>query len=273
MAAVDAALADQVRRWGALSIAKTEQAIDALVDYYDPGALRRSREDAAARTVEFGSPSDVAGTTSMWARLYAPDAMLIKQRVEEMARSVCDRDPRSVGERRADVLTALAAGTELACQCGELDCAAGQSDNSPIKNAVVYVVAEAATVDAATPAAKEAEPQQCAASPAFVMGARILPTPLLAATLDRATIREVHHAGDTPPEPRYPPSRALAEFVRCRDLTCRFPGCDPPATHCDVDATVPYPVGAHTPVEPQVPVPFSRPDRRVARCAPRRRRD
>ena len=61
---------------GALSIAKTEQAIDALVDYYDPGALRRSREDAAARTVEFGSPSDVAGTTSMWARLYAPDAML-----------------------------------------------------------------------------------------------------------------------------------------------------------------------------------------------------
>jgi hypothetical protein len=117
MAAVDAALADQVRRWGALSIAKTEQAIDALVDYYDPGALRRSREDAAARTVEFGSPSDVAGTTSMWARLYAPDAMLIKQRVEEMARSVCDRDPRSVGERRADVLTALAAGTELACQC------------------------------------------------------------------------------------------------------------------------------------------------------------
>ena len=132
----------------------------------------------------------MAGTTSMWARLYAPDAMLIEQRVEEMARSVCDRDSRSVGERRADALTALAAGTELACQCGESDCAAGQSDNSPIKNAVMYVVAEAATVEAATPAAREAEPQQCAASPAFVMGARILPTPLLAATLDRATIRE-----------------------------------------------------------------------------------
>ena len=71
IAAVDAALADQVRRWGALSIAKTEQAIDALVDYYDPGALRRSREKKKKK----GGGEDVAGTTSMWARLYARDAM------------------------------------------------------------------------------------------------------------------------------------------------------------------------------------------------------
>jgi hypothetical protein len=35
----------------------------------------------------------------------------------------------------------------------------------------------------------------------------------------------------------------LADFVRCRELTCRAPGCDKPATHCDLDHTVPYPVG------------------------------
>ena len=42
MAAVDAALAERVVRWGALSVKKTEDAIDALVDEHDPGALRRA---------------------------------------------------------------------------------------------------------------------------------------------------------------------------------------------------------------------------------------
>ncbi|WP_244962245.1 HNH endonuclease signature motif containing protein [Mycolicibacterium duvalii] len=45
------------------------------------------------------------------------------------------------------------------------------------------------------------------------------------------------------PEPRYRPSAALAEFVRMRDLFCRFPGCDIPAERCDIDHTVPYPFG------------------------------
>jgi hypothetical protein len=61
--------------------------------------------------------------------------------------------------------------------------------------------------------------------------------------VERATIREIRHPGDAPPEPRYTPSRALADFVRCRDLTCRWPGCDKPAYGCDVDHTVPYPIG------------------------------
>jgi hypothetical protein len=38
----------------------------------------------------------------------------------------------------------------------------------------------------------------------------------------------------------------LAEFVRCRDLTCRFPGCEQPAEFCDIDHTVPYQVGGPT---------------------------
>jgi hypothetical protein len=51
---------------------------------------------------------------------------------------------------------------------------------------------------------------------------------------------------DIPPpdcEPRYRPSTALAEFVRWRDLTCRWPGCDEPAARCQIDHTVPYPLG------------------------------
>jgi hypothetical protein len=62
--------------------------------------------------------------------------------------------------------------------------------------------------------------------------------------LERATIREVRHPGiDAPPEPRYRASRELSDYVRCRDLTCRWPGCDKPSYQCDLDHTVPYPVG------------------------------
>ena len=71
-----------------------------------------------------------------------------------------------------------------------------------------------------------------------------MPAPLLAAKLaNTATIRPLIHPGDAPPEPRYTPSRQLADFVRCRDLTCRFPGCDEPAYRCDLDHTIAYPVG------------------------------
>jgi len=80
--------------------------------------------------------------------------------------------------------------------------------------------------------------------PAVVMGGGILPAPLLAAKVAyTATFRLVIHPGDSAPEPHYVPSAALARFVRCRDLTCRFPGCDEPADVCDIDHTIPYPVG------------------------------
>jgi hypothetical protein len=36
---------------------------------------------------------------------------------------------------------------------------------------------------------------------------------------------------------------ALSEFIRWRDLTCRFPGCDAPVARCDIDHTAPWPTG------------------------------
>ncbi len=40
------------------------------------------------------------------------------------------------------------------------------------------------------------------------------------------------------------PSARLAEAVRLRAGTCRFPTCSVPADRCDIDHHVPYPVGA-----------------------------
>ena len=105
MAAVDLELAERITRWGALSMKKTEQPSTHWSTNTIP-ARCDAAAPAAPPTVQFGSPTDVAGITTMWARLYATDAALIEQRVEEMARSVCDDDPRDADERRADALIA-----------------------------------------------------------------------------------------------------------------------------------------------------------------------
>jgi hypothetical protein len=239
LAAVDAELAARVVRWGALSEKKTEAAIDALVERHDPDAVRRSRESTTQETVQFGTPVDAPGMTTIWARLNSPDATLIEGNVDALARSVCDADPRDIDQRRAHALAAAVNGTAFACGCGDPDCSGGTDGEAPAKNAVVYVVADEDTVDAATDSVA-----RCTAPPAYVFGAGILPTALLGGILERATVREVRHPGvDSSAEPRHIPSRKLAAFVRCRDLTCRYPNCDKPAQQCDIDHTVPYPVG------------------------------
>jgi hypothetical protein len=45
---------------------------------------------------------------------------------------------------------------------------------------------------------------------------------------------------------RYRPPAALAEHIQLRDLTCRRPGCDQPAAHCDLDHQIPYRPGHST---------------------------
>jgi hypothetical protein len=69
---------------------------------------------------------------------------------------------------------------------------------------------------------------------------------LLAELAASAKLVPLTHPGHSASEPRYAPSTALADFVRCRDLTCRWPGCDVPATRCDVDHTIPYAQGGPT---------------------------
>jgi Domain of unknown function (DUF222) len=56
-----------------------------------------------------------------------------------------------------------------------------------------------------------------------------------------AAMRLVECPTVTPEEAlQYQPSAALERWIRCRDVTCRFPGCDRPATICDIDHTVPF---------------------------------
>ncbi|MBO0679589.1 HNH endonuclease [Mycolicibacterium sp. S2-37] len=138
--------------------------------------------------------------------------------------------------------------TSSRCACGRHDCTAGPG-TSPRNDVVIHVVADAAALAQAHASAGTAKaspatttPAVCPA-PAVVLGGGVIDTTVLAAFLHRATIREIRHPGHTAPEPRYQPSTALAAYVRARDLTCRFPGCDRPADRADLDHTIPYPAG------------------------------
>ena len=154
----------------------------------------------------------------------------------------------------------------LACQCGRPDCDAAGAQPSAV---VVHVIAHEDSLSDDTPVqldGKEPAPtaSRCAemtlhealtdprppptgpadTPPAALMGGGMLPAPLLAAKIaGTAKIVPIVHPGDTAPQPRYIPTAVLATFIRCRDMTCRFPGCDEPAHHCDIDHTIAYPAG------------------------------
>ena len=241
IALIDAALATSARTWGQLSEQKLDQKIDAWIERFDPAAVRRTESSTRSRDFSIGDLDDPAETTSVWGRLLSTDAAVLKRRVAAMVASVCDEDPRSMGERRSDAVGAIAAGHDrLACKCGSERCAA---DSAPASsNIVIHVLAEQSAVEAAS---REQAPNDTAgkAPAALIVGEGIVPTPLLSELIrGGAKVRPIARPSDNP-EPRYQPSAGLAEFVRMRDLFCRAPGCDVPADRCDIDHTVPYPLG------------------------------
>jgi Domain of unknown function (DUF222) len=147
---------------------------------------------------------------------------------------VCAHDPRTHRQRRADALGALAAGADrLACRCARPDCAAGKQ--APAAPVIIHVIAEQTSISGA------------GSKPGSAVGAdQLIPAELIAELAASAKHAELVHPSDAPAEPRYVPSKALADFVRCRDLTCRWPGCDHPAYDCDLDHTIAYSAGGPT---------------------------
>ncbi|MCV7129714.1 HNH endonuclease signature motif containing protein, partial [Mycolicibacterium vanbaalenii] len=78
---------------------------------------------------------------------------------------------------------------------------------------------------------------------ALLPGVKILPLVALAEAIRSGAATKTLWLPGPDPEPHYRPSAKLAAFVRARDLFCRYPGCDVPAEHCDLDHVVPYPYG------------------------------
>ena len=256
LALIDSALADHATSWEALAEDKLRQAVDVWVARYDPDAVRRTKTRTQGRDFVIGSCDDDTDTTAIWGRLLPSDAAVMKKRVTAMVRGVCDADPRSMGERRSDALGAIGAGNAtLACRFGSPTCPAAAEQ--PQSAVVIHVITDEATLDAAHEsqhAAQESEEQPAArgsdptprpkpATAALLMGHGVLPTQLLAEAIANGAAITAIRAPGSEPEPRYRPSAALAEFVRMRDLFCRFPGCDVSAELCDIDHARPWPWG------------------------------
>jgi hypothetical protein len=230
LAAVDAALAVKVTRWPGITQGRLGGYVDRIVARADLDAVRRRRERRGDREVSIWGDAD--GLTEIFGRLHTTDAHAIDARLDALAATACADDPRTRNQRRADAMGALAMGADrLSCRCGQAHCpAAATPAPSPV---VIHVIADQAGIDGTAPGS-------------MIGSDALIPAELVAELAKQAKLRPLIHPADALPEAGYTPSQALADFVRCRDLTCRFPGCDQPATQCDLDHTVPHADGGPT---------------------------
>lgn len=278
-AGLDEQFAAAAASWGVLSGDKLDAAITVWLHTLDPDAVRRARDQHRDRDFRVGRRDDATGTTSVFGRVNSIDAAIAARRLKAMVNSVCPDDPRSLAQKRADAFGAVFAGAfHLSCQCGRPECLAATVPDARAAGVVVHVVADQASLEAAPespvlhmstatppvstelrptpPLPADPRPERAqttgraetasAPRPAVILGLRgaVLPQALLAEIIARgAKVRTVADPRDLPVNPGYRPTTAQDEFVRCRDLTCRVPGCDRPAIDIDLDHSEPWPAG------------------------------
>ena len=231
LARVDAQLTVLLSRCPSITRGRLAAAVDQVVARVDRDAVRRAAEAVKGRFVDVDA--DESGMAWVTGSVFGTAGRDLDRRLDELAATVCESDPRTREQRRADALGALAAGADrLVCGCGSAGCDGAKSARG--SNVVIHVLAEQASVEGA------------GRTPGVLPGGEgLISAELVAELAKSARLVPLVRPVDVP-EPRYTPSARLADFVRCRDLTCRAPGCDQPAVDCDVDHTVAFSDGGRT---------------------------
>jgi Domain of unknown function (DUF222) len=231
LAAVDAQVAMRAPRWPSLTRGNLAMRVDAIVAEVDRDAIRRANKEVKTRYLNVSESAP--GIAEVYGNVFNSIGRALDRRLDELAGTVCAADPRTKAQRRADALGALVAGQDrLMCTCGVSDCMEMRG-RLRSRNVVIHVVAEQATVDGN------------GTTPGYMAGADgLVPPEVVAELAQSASLQPL--VFPVAAEPHYLPSAKLADFVRCRDLTCRAPGCDQPAVSCDVDHTIPYADGGST---------------------------
>jgi hypothetical protein len=232
MAKVDESLATRIAGWHSWSKQRIVNAVDSAVRVADPDAVRERRSTAEnERFIAVTAKQD--GMAEMYGSVAAAAATAFDRRLSQLAKQVCPADPRTLDQRRADALAALTEGRRLACLCGLPECPSGLDGTSlEAKPAPAQIVV--------TVIASEQTIAGTSDTPGYLEGYGVIDAEQLRELAATAAIRLADPETSAAEALRYQPSAALERAIRCRDLTCRFPGCGRPATRCDLDHTIPF---------------------------------
>jgi hypothetical protein len=227
MRKLDGRLAERIARWRCWSRKRTINAVDALVKVMDPDAILERLRRQDKRHVDVSARSD--GTAKVEGVVAAAAGSALDKRLDEMADSVCRTDPRTRDQRRADAMEAMANGHKLLCLCGVDDCPNREDEDASGTRFVVNIIAGSETVLGGGQA------------PGYMDGYGVIDADYVRQLAAKAKLRVVEQPVVSDAEAlRYQPTATVERWVRMRDMTCRFPGCDRAAVICDVDHTVPF---------------------------------
>jgi hypothetical protein len=231
IAQLDQSLADRIANWQCWSRRRIINAVDAAVRAIDPEAAkeRRVRADDDRHISVTALPD---GMAQVRGSLTATAGAAFDKRLSQMATSVCANDPRTIAQRRADGLSAILEGRVLSCDCGQADCPSRATETEQVPGevrTVINVIASEATVTGDSD------------QPGYLEGHGVIDAAQVRQIAETAALQPVECPTVSPAEAlRYQPSAALERWIRCRDVTCRFPGCDRPAPICDIDHTIAF---------------------------------
>ncbi|WP_457920360.1 DUF222 domain-containing protein [Mycolicibacterium murale] len=225
--------------------AKALPAVDRAILHVDPeGAKERRVAADTERRVSAKALPNGMGEIRLYAG--APVIAKVDARLDQMADSVCQGDPRTRDQRRVDAAEAIADGSfVLACGCGREDCPAPKPTTDATAGAaaryVINVIAPAATVTGDSD------------EPGFLQGYGVIDADQVRELVDQpgTVCRDVRNPDTDPNAPtvtrdgtsvllRHGWSAAVDRWVRVRGLTCSFPFCNQPAWTADLDHSIPF---------------------------------
>jgi hypothetical protein len=188
----------------------------------DPDGAEHRRQHRVRDRAVILDPGEDGTADPAAVNLDVADAVAAYQRLDAYARAMSPGDGRSMDQRRADALIDLILGRTGAHSATPGGAGAGdggcQHPARPRRAPGRVGRLRPITAQAARAIATDDTWQRILTDPAS------------------GTILGVGHS-------TYRPPKALADHIRTRDRTCRFPGCRHPARRCDIDHSIPYPKG------------------------------